>query len=151
MSNLSTVIPPAMATYLLALVFRNTRTRCVSFALLCAPVSHDTLRRVLSQQIPWSRRLGEFFAQGLVARGGYLVIDDTRWERFPRVADAVRWVWASSAGKPGWGMPGVVLLWTEGKWKVPLGIRIWRKGGPSEVALAIGWLRQARRRGLQPA
>src|SRR6185295_10752367 len=37
------------------------------------------------------------------------------------------------------------------KWKVPLGIRIWRKGGPSKVALAIGLLRQAQRRGLQPA
>ena len=35
--------------------------------------------------------------------------------------------------------------------EVPLGIRIWRKGGPSKVELAIGLLRQARRRGLQPA
>jgi len=151
MSNISTVITPAMATYLMALLFRNTRTSCVSLALLCAQVSHDTLRRVLYQKIPWSRRLWEFFAQGLVAKGGYLVIDDTSWERFTRVADAVRWVWSSSMGKPVWGMQVVLLLWTDGKWKVPLGIRIWRKGGPSKVALAIGLLSQARRRGLQPA
>jgi hypothetical protein len=83
--------------------------------------------------------------------GGYLVIDDTSWERFTRVADAVSWVWSSSVGKPVWGMPVVLLLWTNGKWKVPVGIRIWRKGGPSKVELAIGLLRQARRRGLQPA
>lgn len=83
--------------------------------------------------------------------GGYLVVDDTSWERFTRVAEAVSWVWSSSVGKPVWGMQVVLLLWTDGKWKVPVGIRIWWKGGPSKVELAIGLLRQARRRGLQPA
>ena len=151
MNNISTVITPAMAAYLMALLFRNTRTSCVSLALLCARVSHDTLRRVLSQKIPWSRRLWESFAQGLVWKGGYLVLDDTSWERFTRVADAVSWVWSSSVGKPVWGMQVVLLLWTDGKWKVPIGIRLWRKGGPSKVELAIGLLSQAQRRGLQPA
>ena len=56
-----------------------------------------------------------------------------------------------SVGKPVRGMQVVLLLWTEGKWKVPLGVRLWRKGGPSKVELAIGLLSQARRRGLQPA
>ena len=101
--------------------------------------------------MPWSRRLWDILGQGLVATGGYLVIDDTSWERFTRVAEAVSWVWSSSVGKPVWGMQVVLLLWTDGKWKVPLGIRIWRKGGPSKVELAIGLLRQARRRGLEPA
>jgi hypothetical protein len=66
-----------MATYLIGLLYRNTRTSCVSLALLCARVSHDTLRRVLYQKVPWSRRLWETFVQGLVQKGGYLVIDDT--------------------------------------------------------------------------
>jgi putative transposase len=151
MNNISTVITPAMATYLMGLLYRNTRTSCVSLAFLCARVSHDTLRRVLYQKVPWSRRLWDTFVQGLVQKGGYLVIDDTSWERFTRVADAVSWVWSSSVGKPVWGMQVVLLLWTNGKWKVPVGMRIWRKGGPSKVELAIGLLRQARRRGLQPA
>jgi putative transposase len=151
MNNISTVITPATAIYLIGLLYRNTRTSCVSLALLCAQVSHDTLRRVLSQKVPWSRRLWDFCAQGLVQTGGYLVIDDTSWERFTRVAEAVSWVWSSSGGKPVWGMQVVLLLGTKGKWKVPLGIRLWRKGGPSKVELAIGLLRQARRRGLQPA
>src|SRR5215470_2450669 len=151
MDNISTVITPAMAMYLMGLLYRNTRTSCVRLALLCAHVSHDTLRRVLYQKVPWSRRLWDSFAQGLVATGGYLVLDDTSWERFTRVADAVSWVWSSSVGKPVWGMQVVLLLWTNGKWKVPLGIRLWRKGGPSKVELAIGLLRQAQRQGLQPA
>ena len=151
MNNISTQITPATATYLIGLLYRNTRTSCVSLAQLCAHVSHDTLRRVLYQKFPWSRRLWECFAQGLVLKGGYLMIDDTSWERFTRVADAVSWVWSSSVGKPVWGMQVVLLLWTDGKWKVPLGIRLWRKGGPSKVELAIGLLGQAQRRGLQPA
>jgi len=151
MDNISTVITPAMAMYLMGLLYRNTRTSCVSLALLCTQVSHDTLRRVLYQKVPWSRRLWDIFVQGLVSTGGSLVIDDTSGERFTRVAEAVSWVWSRSVGKPVWGMPVVLLLWTKGKWKVPLGIRIWRKGGPSKVELAIGLLRQARRRGLQPA
>jgi hypothetical protein len=77
-------------------------------ALLCARISHDTLRRVLSQQVPWSRRLWESFAQGLVRRGGYLVIDDTSWERFTQTSEAVRWVWSSRVGKPIWGMQVVL-------------------------------------------
>lgn len=119
--------------YLMGLLYRNTRTSCVSLAFLCAQISHDTLRRVLYQKVPWSRRLWETFVQSLVLKGGYLVIDDTSWERFTRVAGAVSWVWSSSVGKPVWGMQVVFLLWTQGKWKVPLGIRLWRKGGPSKV------------------
>jgi putative transposase len=151
MDNISTQITPATATYLIGLLYRNTRTSCVSLALLCARISHDTLRRVLYQKVPWSRRLWTLFVQELVQKGGYVVIDDTSWERFTRVAEAVSWVWSSSVGKPVGGMQVVLLLWTKGKWKVPLGIRLWRKGGPSKVELAIGLLRQARRRGLQPA
>jgi putative transposase len=151
MSNISTVMTPATAMYLMGLLYRNTRTSCVSLALLGAQVSHDTLRRVLYQKIPWSRRLWECFTQPLVRKGGYLIIDDTSWERFTRGAEAVSWVWASSVGKPVWGRQVVMLLWTDGKWKVPLGIRIWRKGGPSKVELAIGLLSQAQGLGLQPA
>ena len=76
--------------YLIGLRYRNTRTRCVSLALLDAHVSHEPLRRVLSLQVPWSRRLWKSFAQGLVPKGGYLVSDDMSGERFTRVAEAVR-------------------------------------------------------------
>jgi hypothetical protein len=100
MNNISTVITPATALYLMGLLYHNARTSCVSLALLCARVSHDTLRRVLYRKVPWSRRLWETFMQGLVQTGGSLVIDDTSWERFTRVADAVSWVWSGSVGKP---------------------------------------------------
>jgi hypothetical protein len=65
MNNISTLLTPALAMYLIGLLYRNTRTSCVSLALLCAQVSHDTLRRVLYSKVPWSRRLGKSFAHGL--------------------------------------------------------------------------------------
>jgi hypothetical protein len=38
MNNIGTLLTPAMATYLIGLLYRNTRTSCVSLALLCAHV-----------------------------------------------------------------------------------------------------------------
>jgi hypothetical protein len=151
MDNINAVLTPAMAPYLIGLLYRNTRTSGVSVALLGAHMSHETLRRVLYQKVPWARRLWHFFAQGLVPQGGSLVMEDPSGERFTRVADAVSGVWASSVGKAVWGMQGVRLLGTDGQWKVPGGMRLWRQGGPAKVELAIGLWRQARRRGLQPA
>lgn len=83
-------------------------------------------------------------------REGYLVVDDTSWQRFERVAEAVSWVWSASAGKPVWGMQVVLLLWTDGQWKVPVGLRLWRASGRSKVELAAGLLCQAHGRGLTP-
>jgi hypothetical protein len=95
--------------FVIGLLYRNTRTSCVSLALLCARISHDTLPRVLYQKVPWSRRIWDCFARGLVQMGGSVVIDDTSRERFTRVADAVSWGWSSRVGKPVWGMPVVLL------------------------------------------
>lgn len=150
MNNIHSVITPAIETYLIGLLYRNTRTSCVSLAKLGAQRSHDTLRRVLYSGIPWSRWLWECLAGKLVRTGGYLVVDDTSWQRFTRAAQAVSWVWSSTTGKPVWGMQVVLLLWTDGQRKVPVGIRFWRAGERSKVELAVGLLSQARRYGLTP-
>jgi hypothetical protein len=44
----------------------------------------------------------------------------------------------------------VLLIWTDGRVRVPLGLRLWKKGGYSKVELAAQLLREAQRRGLQP-
>ncbi len=48
-------------------------------------------------------------------------------------------------------MQVVLLIWTDGRWRVPPGIRIWQKGGKSKLRLAEEMLSEARRRRLSPA
>jgi hypothetical protein len=85
-----------------------------------------------------------------VQADGYLIIDDTTWQRFGKKLEGISFVWDSTLGKRVFGMQVVVLIWTDGKWRVPLGIRIWRKGGKSKLKLAEELLCEARRRGLTP-
>jgi Transposase DDE domain len=40
----------------------------------------------------------------------------------------------------------VLLVWPHGLVRIPLGLRLWRKGGPSQYALALEWLSYARNR-----
>jgi hypothetical protein len=47
-------------------------------------------------------------------------------------------------------MQVVLLIWTDGNWKVPIGIRLWRKGGLSKVELAKELLIEAATRGIKP-
>ena len=60
------------------------------------------------------------------------------------------WVWSSAAGRTVRAVQVVLLIWTDGRWEVPLGLRLWRKGGASKVALAEQMLREAKRRGARP-
>lgn len=151
MANIPLELTPALEAYLVALLCRNTRTSCLSVAALCARVSHDAPHRLLYARLPWSRRLWDSFACSLVREGGYLVIDDTCWQRWALKSEAVSWVWSSTAGRTVRGMQVVLLIWTDGRWKVPLGMRLWRKGRASKVALAEQMLREAQRRGMRPA
>lgn len=150
MDNINSLLTPALEAYLIALIYRNTRTSCLSLAALCSWVSHDALNRLLHSQFPWSGRLWELLASRLVKAGGYLVLDDTTWERWAKQSEAVSWVWSSTAGHITQGMQVVLLIWTDGFWKVPIAMRLWRKGERSKVELATEMLREACERGLRP-
>jgi hypothetical protein len=140
---------PAMLGYLKGLIYRNTRSSCVCLASL-SELAHDQLYRLLYTDFPFSRRLWEWFAVKLIGEKGALVLDDTTWRRFTKKAEAVSFVWDSSVGKIVFGMSVVLLIWTDGRRKVPLGIRVWQKGGKSKVELAAELLRQAHARGISP-
>lgn len=150
MDNIQPQLTPAMQAYLTALIYRNTRTSCCSLSRVCAHISHDRLQRMLYTRFAWSGRLWEWFAAGMVCEGGYLIIDDTCWVRWAQHAEAVSWVWSSAHARTVRGMQVVLLIWTDGHMKVPLGLRLWQRGGKSKVELAAELLREARRRGMRP-
>jgi len=150
MDNISLELTPAMQAYLVGLIYRNTRTSCLSLSAVCAHISHDRLQRMLYERFAWSRRLWDYFASQMVREGGYLVIDDTAWARWAKRSEAVSWVWSSTHGRVLRGHQVVLLIWTDGRLRVPLGLRLWKKGGASKVELAAQLLREAERRGLRP-
>lgn len=113
-------------------------------------MAHDRLYRLLYANFPFSRRLREWFAKQLIGAGGYLIIDDTAWQRFTKRAGAVSFVWDWQIGKVVFGMNVVLLVWTNGKRKVPLGLRVWQKGGRSKIELACEMFEQARVDGATP-
>lgn len=86
----------------------------------------------------------------MIQPGGYFVLDDTTWQRQTKVAEAVSKVWSSTAGGVRLGIQVVLLIWTDGKRKVPISMRVWQKGGQSKVELAIEMLREAFAWGVQP-
>ena len=45
-----------------------------------------------------------------------------------------------------YGFALVLLVWTDGVRRIPLGLRLWRKGGPSKYDLALELLSYARNR-----
>lgn len=148
MNNSVTQLPLAMRFYLIGLIYRNSRMSCVCLASL-VEVSHDRLYRLLYLAFPYSRRLWEWFAAAVVSEG-YLIIDDTTWKRFGKKLEGVSFVWDSTIGKRVLGTNVVLLIWTNGKRRIPLSLRIWRKGGKSKLRLAEEMLRESRRRGITP-
>jgi putative transposase len=148
MNDFVTKLPLAMQFYLIGLIYRNSRMSCVCLGSV-VEVAHDRLYRVLYLAFPYSRRLWEWFAMNLV-KDGYLVIDDTMWQRYGKKLKAVSFVWDSTIGKKVLGTNVVLLIWTDGKRRIPLGLRIWQKGGKSKLKLAEEMLRESRRRGITP-
>ena len=134
MVNINPELTPAVEAYLIALIYRNTRTSCLSLAALCSFVSHDSFNRLLHSTFPWSRRLWELFASRMIHQGGYLLLDDTTWQRQAKLAEAVSKVWSSTAGGVRLGMQVVLLVWTDGKRKIPV----------SYAAVAEGWQIESR-------
>lgn len=142
-------LPLAMQFYLIGLIYRNSRMSCVCLAEL-VQVADDQLYRVLSLSFPYSRRLWEWMAANFGLADGYLIIDDTTWQRFGKKLEGASFVWDSTSGKRVFGMQVVLLIWTDGKWRIPLGLRIWQKGRKSKLKLAEEMLRETHRRGLKP-
>jgi putative transposase len=140
-------MPELLWLYLTALLYYRTSATCVALAEALQTVSHDRLTRML--QADWSgQRLLESACRTLfVWERGYLIIDDTVVPKpFATAMAGLAWVFSSQERKPVYGFSLVLLIWTDGHVRIPLGIRLWHKGGPSKLALALELLSYARNR-----
>jgi putative transposase len=138
-------MPTLVWRYLTALLYYRTSTSCVALAEALQTVSHDRLTRLL--QADWSgQTLLELACRTLFVRErGYLILDDTVIPKpFATAMEGLAWVFSSQERKPVYGFSLVLLVWTNGTRRIPLGIRLWHKAGPSKYALALELLSYAR-------
>jgi hypothetical protein len=132
---------------LTALLYDRTSTGCVALAEALATVSHARLTRLL--RADWSgQTLIELAVRTwFVRERGYLTPDDTVIPNpFATAIESLAWVYSSRERQPVYGFALVLLVWTNGTGRIPLGVRLWRKGGPSKYVLALELLSYARHR-----
>src|SRR5918992_1364732 len=140
-------MPALVWLYLTALVYYRTSGSCVAVAEALETVSHDRLTRML--QGNWSgQTLLDLAVRTLFTwKRGDLIIDDTVIPKpFATAMEGLAWVFSSQEHKPIYGFSLVLLVWTNGTFRIPLGLRLWHKGGPSKYVLALELLSYARNR-----
>src|SRR5262245_60358684 len=115
-------------TGLILLDARPTHTRLARFL---PARCHDALGRLV-RLMPWSTRalmrLLLAFAKRL-GRDGYLVLDDVIVEKAR--GKRLRWagrIYSFAKKRTVWGFQIIVLLWCscDGRWRIPIGFRLWR-------------------------
>jgi putative transposase len=140
-------MPSLLWHYLTALLYDRTSGSCVALAEALETVSHDRLTRLL--QGTWSGQtlLELTFRTLFVWERGYLLLDDTVIPKpFATAMESLAWVFSRQERKPVDGFSRVLLIWTNGPLRSPLGLRLWRQGGPSKFQLALERLSYARTR-----
>jgi putative transposase len=140
-------MPTLVWLYLTAILYYRTSATCVALAEALQTVSHDRLTRMLQADWSGQRLLERAFRTLFVWERGSLIIDDTVVPKpFATAMEGLAWVFSSQEHKPVYGFSVVLLIWTDGRVRIPLGIRLWHKGGPSKYVLALELLSYARNR-----
>lgn len=140
-------MPEPLWIYLTALLYFTNMTTCSAIADAFDSVSHDRVTRML--QGTWSGHILLDLALRTLftVAGGYLIVDDTVVAKpYARLLGEAAWVWSSKDRKVLFGVSLVLLVWTDGQVRIPLGYRVWHKGGASKYALALELLSYARNR-----
>jgi hypothetical protein len=140
-------MPKRVWRSLTALLYDRTSGSCLVLAEALEAVSDDRLTRLL--QADWTgQALLDLAVRTLfVWQRGYLMLDDTVIPKpFATAMEGLAWVFSSQERKPVYGFSVVLLVWTNGTLRIPLGIRLWHTGGPSKYEPAVAWLSYARHR-----
>jgi hypothetical protein len=138
-------MPEPIWTYLTALLYFPGVSTCLAMAQAFDHPSHDRLTRMLRG--PWSgqTRLDLALRALFPGVGGSLIVDDTIVEKpYAALLEEGAWVGSTKHNQVVFGIPVVLLVWTNGQVRIPLAFRVWKKGGPSKFDLAWELLSYAR-------
>jgi putative transposase len=137
-------MPSLVWLYLTALLYYRTSATCVALAEALQTVSHDRLTSMLHANWSGQTLLESAWRSLFVWERGDLVIDDTVVPKpFATAMEGLAWVY-SSQDKPVYGFSLVLLIRTNGVVRIPRGVRLWHRGGPSKIELALARLSYVR-------
>jgi DDE superfamily endonuclease len=140
-------MPTLVWLYLTALLYDRTSATCVALAEALEAVSHDRLTRILRAHRSGQTLLESAFRTLLVLEHGSLIIDDTVITKpFATAIEGLAWVFSGQERRPVYGLSPVLLVWTDGRVQIPLGLQLWHKGRPSKYELSLELLSYARNR-----
>jgi Transposase DDE domain len=140
-------MPTLVWLYLTAVLYDRSSARGVALAEALETVSHDRLTRMLQGHWPGHTLLERALHTLFVWEQGDLIRDDTVIPQpFATAIEGLAWVFSRQERQPVYGLALVWLVWTNGSLRIPLGMRLWRKGGPSKDDLALERRSSARNR-----
>lgn len=126
------------------LIMMQFRRSALKISEINEEISHDQVTRLLNHG-EFKKKHFESITKPCCKRGGYLIIDDTVLEKHPQSAfEDASFVYSSSKGKAVFGYQACFLIWTDGKKRIVLDYKIYVKGGPSKIELALEMLSYAR-------
>lgn len=130
-----------MPLYIIALMYRATKANAVALSECFDHLHHNGMTRLLVKTCCWQKLLWQRFSQHLIKPGGWLEIDDMVLDKFGTHIFGVACVYSSRQQRVVQGLNVVVLIWTDRQRRIPVGIKLWRKGGPTKVVQAVPLLR----------
>jgi putative transposase len=146
-------LPKNVIAYLKGLVRVFENANCTSLSTVSFS-SHDSLTRILNNgKLSWQTLLNNFTLRifGKLS-DGWLIIDDTIISKiFAKKIENLAWVYDSKIGKSIIGLNIVVLIWSNGKINIPLGLKVYKPHqGKTRIDLAIELLKIAKLLKIRP-
>ena len=131
-------MPERLWLYLTAWLYDRPSARGIALAEARQTVSHDRLTRMLQGDWSGPTRLELAVRTLFVWERGSLILDDTVISKpFATTIDGLAWVFSSQERRLVYGFSLVLLVWTNGTLRIPLGVCLWHTGGPSKYVLAL--------------
>ncbi len=124
--------------YLIALINSIGVFNASGLSRIVPDISHDQFTRLLKKYLEAELLLWYCIQRIHPLTKGYLIIDDT-W--LPKCFSWIfKLVKVQRSGKFKLQLPGitvVLLVWTDGKYRIPVSIRVWKQGGKTKPEFAL--------------
>jgi hypothetical protein len=124
-------MPMLVWLYLIALLDDQTSATCAALVEALETVSHDCLMRLLWAHYSGQTLLEHACRTRFVWEQGDRILDNTAIPRaFGTAIDSHTWPLSSQERCPEYGFSLVLRVLSDGTLRIPLGLRLWRKGAP---------------------